>query len=221
MRQTWFPMLAMALGLALGPALAAYARWMIRIRRLEQAGGFSPETVMAASAANGLGWLAASLLGASAVDTANMGLMVSAGVALTLIDVKIRIIPNELAAALLALSAVLAVLVRGPAALPGRVVGLLVALTLFLVAMLIAGPGKVGGGDVKLAAAVGFAAGFPNVLMAVLLMAVLSALAGAAGILARRMGKKTPMPFAGFLMAGLALTLLLDRLGALTFLAWG
>ena len=86
--------------------------------------------------------------------------------------------------------------------------------------MLIAGPGKVGGGDVKLGAAVGFAAGFPNVLMAILLMAVLSAVAGGIGIFTRRMGKTTPMPFAGFLTAGLVLTLFLDRLGALGFLAW-
>ncbi len=219
MREIWFPALALALGLTLGPALAAYARWIARCRKPALEGGFAPWAVMAASAANGLGWLMAALLGKSPVDMATLMLMTSAGVVLTLIDTSIRIIPNELAAALLALSAALVMLDQGWAGLPGRIVGFLVALTMLLVAMLIAG-GKVGGGDVKLGAAVGFAAGFPNVLMAILLMALLSAVAAGVGIRMKRMGKNTPMPFAGFLMAGLVLTLMLDRMGALGFLAW-
>lgn len=219
MRETWFPALAITLGMALGPALAAYARWIVRGRKPGSDGQFSPETQMAASVANGLAWLAASLLARSPVDLVNLAAMASAAVVLTLIDVKIRIIPNELAAALLTLSAVFTILDNGLAALPAKAVGFMVALTLFLVAMLIAG-GKVGGGDVKLGAAVGFAAGFPNVLMAILLMAVLSAVAGGIGILTKRMGKSTPMPFAGFLTAALVLTLLLDRVGALGFLGW-
>lgn len=211
--------LALVAGMAAGPALVSYAGWIIRVRKPERDGDFQAAARMAASLLCGLGWLAAALAGTSAVDTVNLGLIVSAGIVLTLVDASTRIIPNELVAGLLCLEAAIAVLDKGIAALPGRVVGFCVALTLLLVAMLLA-KSMIGGGDVKLAAAVGFAAGFPNVLMAMLLMALAAGVTGAVGIRMKRMGRHTPMPYAGFLMGGLALTLLLDRAGALGFLAW-
>jgi leader peptidase (prepilin peptidase)/N-methyltransferase len=216
--KTWFPVLALVLGMASGEALAAYAGWIVRCRR----GGFMNEPLMQgstpASLVNGLGWLLAWLISPTAAEAAELGLMVSAAVVLTLIDVRIRVIPNELAAALLCLSVALSWLDNGLAAFPGRLAGFLTALALFLLAMLIAGPGKVGGGDVKLAAAVGFAAGFPDVLMAVLVMALAACLTGVVGAALKKMGRKTPMPFAGFITAGLALTMFLDRAGALGFM---
>lgn len=213
----WFPVLALALGMASGEALAAYAGWMVRCRRND------PHLPLmagapAASMANGLGWLLAWELSPTAAGAVELGLVISAAVVLTLIDVRIRVIPNELVAALLCLTVALAWLDKGFAAFPGRLVGLLAALTLFLVAMLIAGQGKVGGGDVKLAAAIGFAAGFPDVLMAILLMALIACLTGGARIALKKMGRTAPMPFAGFLTGGLVLTMFLDRLGALSFI---
>jgi prepilin signal peptidase PulO-like enzyme (type II secretory pathway) len=218
MTQTWLPALILVLGLAAGQALAAYAGWMIRLRQGEGAFKVSWPASMAASLVNGCGWLVAWMVSPSAVKAADLGLMVSAAVVLTLIDARIRVIPNELVAALLSLSAAMALMEEGIAALPARLVGFLVALTLFLVAMLLGGHGKVGGGDVKLAAAVGFATGFPGVLIAVLIMALAAVTTGGAGMVLKKMGRKTPMPFAGFLMAGLVVTILLDRAGVLEFM---
>lgn len=218
MTDTWLPALILVLGMASGQALAAYAGWMIGLRRGEAKISVQLAASMTASLVNGLGWLAAWMAGPTALKAVDLGLIVSAAVVLTLIDARIRVIPNELVAALLSLSAAMALMENGIAALPERLVGFLVALTLFLVAMLIAGQGKVGGGDVKLAAVVGFAAGFPGVLVAVLIMALAAVATGATGIVLKKMGRKTPMPFAGFLMAGLALTILLDRAGALAFM---
>jgi prepilin signal peptidase PulO-like enzyme (type II secretory pathway) len=215
MTGSWILALALVAGLAAGPALSAYAAWMMRCRRGDAAGRVSPAAGMAASLVNGSGWLLACWISRSVPEAVDFSLMVSAAVVFTLIDMGIRVIPNELVAALLTLSAALALLEKGFAVLPGRLAGLLTALALFLVAMLIAGPGKVGGGDVKLAAAVGFAAGFPNVLAAVLLMALAAAATGAAGMAARKMGRRTPMPFAGFLMAGLVIALIMDKAGLL------
>ena len=72
----------------------------------------------------------------------------------------------------------------------------------------------------KLAAAVGFAAGFPGVLAAILVMAVAAGLTGAAGILTKRMGYKTPMPYAGFLATGLVAAMILGKTGALAIFGW-
>jgi leader peptidase (prepilin peptidase) / N-methyltransferase len=215
--ETWGIILVLALGLASGEALAAYAGWIVRCRR----SGLNEPLVQGAAAAmlaNGAGWLMACLLGKNALDAVELGLMVSASVVFTLVDFRIRVVPNELVAALLCLSALLAWMESGPAAFPGRIVGLLAALTLFLLAMLIAGPGKVGWGDVKLGAAVGFAAGFPGVLMAVLVMALLASLTAAVCRLLKRTQKGSPMPFAGFLTAGMVVTLFMDRAGALGFM---
>ncbi len=215
MTEPWLPALVFMLGTAFGQAAVAYAAWICRIRQNVPDARFPWQASMAASLANGAGWLAAWLLCPSVQEAADLCLMVSAAVTLTLIDAKTRLIPNELVAALLALSAGFAFLEGGLAEFPGRLVGLLVALTLFLVAMLLAGPGKVGGGDVKLAAAVGFAAGFPGVLWAVLAMALSAVLTGAAGMLTKKMGYKTPMPFAGFIAAGLVAARILDITGAI------
>jgi leader peptidase (prepilin peptidase)/N-methyltransferase len=215
--RTWIPALALALGMASGEALTAYAGWMVRIRK-----GNPNEPLMtgaaAASLVNGLGWLLALELSKTNAQAAELALTVSAAVVFTIVDMRIRIIPNELVAALLCLTAAMAWLENGFAGYLGRLAGLLTALTLFLIAMLIAGPGKVGGGDVKLAAAVGFASGFPDVLVAILAMALLASLTGGVRIALKKAGRTAPMPFAGFLTGGLAVTMFLDRAGALGFI---
>jgi leader peptidase (prepilin peptidase)/N-methyltransferase len=215
--KTWFPPLALALGMISGLALAAYAGWIVRCRR-----GDSSEPLMkgaeAAALANGIGWLIAWELGPAPGQAAELAAMVSMAVAFTLIDVRIRVIPNELVAAMLCITFALTWTLRGPMALLGKLVGFLVALTLFLLAMWIAGPGKVGGGDVKLAAAVGFAAGFPDVLAAILAMALLVCLTGGVRILLQKAGRTAPLPFAGFLTGGLVLAMALDRLGVMGFM---
>lgn len=218
MTHTWLPALVFVVGTASGQALTAYAAWMIRIRRGETEQKFTWQTAMAASLVNGAGWLTAWLICPTPLEAADLALMVSAGIVLTLIDIRTRTIPNDMVAALLALSFGLAFLEGGLAELFARLVGFLVALTLFIVAMLIAGPGKVGGGDVKLAAFVGFAAGFPGVFAAILVMAVAAVLTGAAGMLTKRMGFKTPMPYAGFLMAGLAAAVILEKTGVMALM---
>lgn len=215
--KTWFPPLALALGMLTGLALAAYAGWIVRCRR----GGSSGPLMAGAAAAalvNGAGWLLACELGPTPGRAAELAAIVSVAVVFTLIDVRMRVIPNELVAATLCISFLSAWMLGGLAALPARLVGFLVALTLFLLAMWIAGPGKVGGGDVKLAAAVGFAAGFPGVLVAILAMALITCLTGAVKIALRKMGRTAPMPFAGFITGGLVLAMALDRLGVLGFL---
>lgn len=220
MHETFIPALVLAAGMATGPALAAYAGWIIRSRQGDFTKVDAGRYWMASSLVNGLGWLLAWMI-SPGMEAAELGLTISSAVVLTIIDIRIRVIPNELVAALLCLWAALALMVSGIAALPGRVGGFLAALALFLLAMLPGGRGKkVGGGDVKLAAAAGFAAGFPGVLAAVLMMALAALVTGGAKMLLGRMGRKTPMPFAGFILFGLAAAMILDRMGTLGFLSW-
>jgi prepilin signal peptidase PulO-like enzyme (type II secretory pathway) len=147
-----------------------------------------------------------------------LGLWVTATIVLTSIDTRIRVVPNELVAALLAMAAAFAILEKGFAVLPGRLLGLAVSLVLFVAVALVGGQGKIGGGDVKLAMAIGFAAGFPNILAAIVAMGIAAIaprliMAGPWSVKLR-----TPMPFAGYMLIGLIAALVLDKAQLLALL---
>lgn len=74
-------------------------------------------------------------------------------------------------------------------------------------------PGDLGGGDVKLAALIGFAFGFPQVLWALIAGAGTGAVAALYLLLARRNGLKRTIPYAPFLCLGAMVMLLYNALG--------
>jgi prepilin signal peptidase PulO-like enzyme (type II secretory pathway) len=78
---------------------------------------------------------------------------------------------------------------------------------LFLVVMLV-GRGALGAGDVKLAALIGVAVGFPEVLWALALGIVAGGVGALLILVTRRGGLKSYMPYAPFLCLGAMLVLL-------------
>lgn len=200
-------------GALLGWALTPYTSWIITLRR----GGTinrhsaSPCTLLAwAPLINGLGWGLAWALANSHLSALELSLLLTAALALTAIDLRIRIIPNELVAALLVLSAAFALMEHGLSALPMRLVGMAVALVMFVGTALL-GLGKIGGGDIKLSLAIGFAAGFPNVLVAVAAMGLVALASRLWDNQPWNLRLKTQLPFAGFMMIGLLAALVLDQ----------
>ena len=73
---------------------------------------------------------------------------------------------------------------------------------LFFLAILVAYPQGMGGGDVKLAGVVGLMAGFPGALVAVWIAAVTGGLVAIALLLLRKKGRKDAIPFGPFLSLG-------------------
>jgi leader peptidase (prepilin peptidase)/N-methyltransferase len=57
-------------------------------------------------------------------------------------------------------------------------------------------------GDIKLAMVIGFAAGFPYALVAILAMALSMGLFSIIGMLLKKLNAKSKLPFAAFLMFG-------------------
>jgi len=90
--------------------------------------------------------------------------------------------------------------------LTDALLGLLTGGGLFLLVYLINRKG-LGGGDVKLMAAVGLYLGFANTLPAILYGTVLAALFGLVLLLARKIGSKDTMPLAPFMFVGIMITL--------------
>lgn len=89
----------------------------------------------------------------------------------TRFDLQYRIIPNEIICCMLVCSPVFCLMGFTGATLPSSLAGFFAAGALFLLPFLFGG--KVGGGDVKLAACIGFCAGFSGAMTVLLLMGVL------------------------------------------------
>lgn len=122
-------------------------------------------------------------------------------VPVTLIDLERRVIPNRITGPGAALAGVLGLLLD-PGAEPERLIAGAAAAG-FLLLGLLAYPGGMGMGDVKLAGMLGLFLG-RDVGVAMLAALVLGTVAGA-GVMARRgvsAGRKTTVPFGPFLAVG-------------------
>ena len=85
--------------------------------------------------------------------------------------------------------------------------GILLNLLAFLLAPALIYRGGMGGGDIKLAAVIGFFLGWPNGLLAVFLGCLLAALIGIVLVLTRLKGRKDAIPFGPYLAVGTMLAM--------------
>jgi prepilin signal peptidase PulO-like enzyme (type II secretory pathway) len=132
--------------------------------------------------------------------TVSATLFTSLLVALSLVDLRTRRLPNGLLLALLAWAIAQSLWLGQP---PSRDLGLglLAGGGLFLIVAL-ARPGALGTGDVKLAAVLGAALGFPLGLLGLLCGAVTGGVAAAVLLLTRRAGRKDTMAYGPYLALG-------------------
>jgi leader peptidase (prepilin peptidase)/N-methyltransferase len=85
----------------------------------------------------------------------------------------------------------------------GGAIGFVVFLLIALVSR-----GGMGWGDVKLAALIGLATGFPLVFVAIIMAAILGGIVAVALLVARRRGRREMIPFGPFLAVAAMVTLL-------------
>ncbi len=116
------------------------------------------------------------------------------------VDLDHQIIPNALTYPGLAVGLVLA-LIGGPGEVFIRLAAAVGAGLIFLLIAVLS-RGGMGGGDVKLAAVMGAFLGWPLIAAAMFLSFTLGGIVGVALLLARRRGRKDPVPFGPFLAAG-------------------
>ncbi len=142
-----------------------------------------------------VGWQAANLaVAASALIVTAILLCV------TLVDLRVRRIPNELALALI-VWAVVQVLWLGQPTWGAAALGLLAAGGLFFLLAII-GRGALGMGDVKLEAAAGALLGYPAVLAALFLGVLAGGVAAAFLLLTHRAGRKDAFAYGPYLALG-------------------
>ena len=147
--------------------------------------------------------LMAHLIGLSPL-TAAAFILCQISLCISVVDLKLMIIPDSLVAAFLCISIYP---VTAGQSYSQNIFGLAVAAAFFM-AIIIIFPGSFGGGDIKLAAAIGFYLGLPLVIVAVEGALITGALAGALLIIFAKKQIKSKIPFAPFLCAGLIIAIL-------------
>ena len=133
--------------------------------------------------------------------------LLSALVAITVIDLIHRIIPNTITLPGI-LAGVVANLVTGRVSLLDSLIGILVGGGLFFVIIVVTAGRGMGGGDMKLAAMFGAFLGWKITLVSLFVAVMVGGSFGAAGLLTGRMRRKDPIPFGPFLALGGAVGLL-------------
>ena len=202
-----------AAGLAVGFSTPQTVGWIIAYkRRAKDAApaqeGFSLPVRLLLTLLSTAVWALAGLVMDSIAAAVLVSLLFSTAVLIAVIDLRIRLIPNELVLFLLAIGTAFQIASYGLRALPGSLLCMAGMMVLFTLAAAFVGFGKVGAGDVKLAGAMGLALGYPGIITALVVLCAALLLFSLGGILAGKLTRKSMLPFAPFMSAGMAAALL-------------
>ena len=130
-------------------------------------------------------------------------ILISLAVIITAVDIKIRLIPNELVLVLILLGVVYRLNLAGISGILASLSGAFIMVLLFGLSGKIAGFNKVGAGDLKLAFAIGIVCASTNIVPALLVMAVTLGVVSVGGMIIGKLRRTDMIPFAGFMMAGM------------------
>lgn len=127
--------------------------------------------------------------------------LISASLVISVIDLKIQIIPNVISLPGILLGLLASLLPFSSVHFLNALYGMLLGGGLFyLVAVL--SRGGMGGGDIKLIAMFGAFLGWQNCLVTIFLAVLLGSIVGIGLMLLKRKGRKDPIPFGPFLCIG-------------------
>ena len=158
-------------------------------------------------ALNGAVFALSGLLAESLLTAILTSILFTLAQLITIIDIRIRIIPNELLLVLIVTGTVFQATQFSLLAVITSLLCMVAMIILFTAVAGFVGMDKVGAGDVKLAGAMGIALGYPNTLTAVIIMSAVFLIFSLGGILLHRLTLKSMLPFAPFMMTGMVFTL--------------
>lgn len=131
-----------------------------------------------------------------------IAVQITIGIILAFIDVNIRIIPNELVLTLVIVGIIFQLVFNGFKSLGYAIICMIVMMAVFMSVAGFVGFGKVGAGDVKLAGVMGLALGYPLIVNAVLIMAIVLICFIGIGLLLKKIYLSTMLPLAPFIVSG-------------------
>ncbi|MGE4486018.1 MAG: prepilin peptidase [Oscillospiraceae bacterium] len=136
-----------------------------------------------------------------------MSALITVAALVAVTDMRIRLVPNELVFVILTLGAVFQILHLGFGSLLNSAVCMIAMIVFFTAAAGFVGFGKVGAGDVKLAGAMGFVLGYPNIIIALAILCAVLFLYTLSGLILKKLTLKSMFPFAPFMMTGMVAAL--------------
>jgi leader peptidase (prepilin peptidase)/N-methyltransferase len=143
-------------------------------------------------------------------DTAVALILISASIVVSVIDLRIQIIPNVISLPGIVIGLLINLLPSSPLGFLNAVYGMLLGGGLFYLVALVS-RGGMGGGDVKLIAMFGAFLGWKKCLLTIFLGVLLGALVGVVLMLLKRKGRKDPIPFGPFLCIGALISVFYGR----------
>ena len=153
-------------------------------------------------------WIATGLYTDNIFTALLIGIQITLGLIIAVIDIKIRIIPNELVLTLIILGITFQTVNFGFKHILGAIISMAAVMIIFTAVAGFMGFGKVGAGDVKLAGAIALALGYPLIITAVGIMAIVLLTYILLGLALKKIYLSTMLPLAPFLSAGYILALL-------------
>ena len=154
-------------------------------------------------------WVATGLYIDNIIAALLIGIQITLGLIIAVIDINIRIIPNELVLTLIILGITFQTMIDfGLNNILGAIISMVAVMIIFTVVAGFMGFGKVGAGDVKLAGAIALALGYPLIITAVGIMAIVLLTYILIGLALKKIYLSTMLPLAPFLSAGYILALL-------------
>ena len=131
-----------------------------------------------------------------------LAFIVIAALTVTVIDLRVRRIPNESVALIAVVGLTLHITVYGLSSLIPALLSMAAVMILFIVLGVALGLETIGAGDVKLAGAIGLVLGWPYVIYGMLAMSALLLVFSIGGMLTKKITLKSMVAFAPFLMGG-------------------
>ncbi len=156
---------------------------------------------------NGIAWFLSSLLVENIATAILSSILFTTAILITMIDIQIRIVPNELLLVMVVAGIAFQAVTFGFKAVLISFLGMIAMIVFFTAAAGFSGFDKVGAGDIKLAGAMGLVLGYPNIMTALIIMSAAFLVYSAGGLLIKKLTLKSMLPFAPFMMSGMVFTL--------------
>jgi leader peptidase (prepilin peptidase)/N-methyltransferase len=161
---------------------------------------------------NGLLWIYAGIRLENMVTAFLVSLLFTVALLISVIDMQIRLIPNELVLLMICLGVPFQILYFGWTAFAYAFICMIAVGLVFTLVGKLVGFEQVGAGDIKLAAAIGLVLGYPLIKIALIGMSAALLVFCLGGLAVKRMTIHSAFPFAPFIMFGTicALTFIID-----------
>jgi leader peptidase (prepilin peptidase)/N-methyltransferase len=134
-------------------------------------------------------------------------------VLISVIDIRVRMIPNETVFLLAAVGLVLLITAGDVMGIIQAVISVVVVMSVFIALGSALGLDSIGAGDVKLAGAMALVLGFPQIMYGLIGMSGMLVIWIGIGLLLKKLTLKSPLAFGPFMMGGTVLAVYIKLLG--------